>query len=295
MARMKICLIGNSGLACVKKAWDEASGPLTDAVELTFFAASAYTTGSLDLEGPALTTTNPRVLAQFGMTSGGHQRIEIGDYDAFLIYGLTFEFRDYLAAFRGYALPEDRALGETRPLLSRAAHAQLIDDRYALRPGQRLAGLIREVSDAAIVMGSASYPTEAALGPGKAFSGFDPETDRGFLERLDARYRQEYRARCDANGWLGFVQPQSTMSLPGFTDMRYSKDGVGLPPRKAIKRGDVYRETPADDPWHLNGAFGAIVLEGLSETLGLGPETAARKRGWGRLAKHLPIRPRPRD
>lgn len=267
----KICLIGNSALACVKKAWENASLEVRSQADLTFFASSAYSTEKLFLRGSALSSDDDKVREQFVLTSGGSSDIDILSFDLFVIYGLSFECRDYLRAFKTHALLEDKDCSGSRSLMSEEMHYQLISDLYEMRPGKRLAKAISAVSDAAIVLGSAPLPTEVALRPGQLLASFDPGADREFLVRLGARYRREFLDRAKASGWMAFVQGEDTLTDLGFTKVHFSEDGIGLPQNvtSALERGKHYRHARADDPWHLNESFGTLVLLDILRTVGL--------------------------
>lgn len=264
MNKKSICVLGNSSLACLKKAWEVDSADTGQDVSLSFFASSAYSIENIDLTDGKLVPSDPKVAGQFQLTSGGTAEIDLAAYDAICLYGVAFEFRDFMRIFRTHALVEDLAIAPTRAPLSHPALARAIADLYALRPGKRIISLIRSVTDAPIIVAPGPCPAEGALAT-PAFAAYAQDIASGFLARILDRYETEMDALARRNGWITFLQPHDTMGAPGFTAPHFASNGVGLPQRveNAIKTNKLYRSTSEMDPWHMNEDFGRVVLKSL--------------------------------
>lgn len=152
--------------------------------------------------------------------------------------------------------------------MSAAVHSQIIEDLYSVRPGMRLAQLIREVSNAPIVVAAAPCPAESILSTA-GYSKFILGEDDALLSRVLTRYENTYFSCAARQGWSALVQPRSTMSTLGFTAQKYASGGIGLPQNvaRAIERKEAFRTSVEGDPWHFNEEFGAIVLNDLKREL----------------------------
>lgn len=90
---MKLCIIGNSHLACIKNGWDKIAGGHSD-VEPVFFGAPGDQIRRLGVKpskrrNRGLLVPHTKVLRKsMAHTSGGLNQIKIQDYDAILLFGL---------------------------------------------------------------------------------------------------------------------------------------------------------------------------------------------------------------
>ena len=87
---MKICVIGNSHVAAIKRAWDEVSCD-HPSHELYFFASPGSHLQQLELVGSDLVPKAKGLAENFAFTSGDKTKIELDIFDIFLICGLDFE------------------------------------------------------------------------------------------------------------------------------------------------------------------------------------------------------------
>lgn len=85
---MKICIIGNSHVGAIKRAWDKMS-PEHPKLEMIFFAHRGKGMVALKRQGKKLVPGSDDLASAMNFTSGGLGFIVPADYDAFLIYGLT--------------------------------------------------------------------------------------------------------------------------------------------------------------------------------------------------------------
>ncbi len=257
----RVCIIGNSALACIKLAWDQASVAVASGTTMTFFGSSQYTVDCLRLAGGRLVPTEEKVGAQFAMTSGGSREIELDRFDHFIVYGVSFEYRDFLRIFRTHALFEDLGLAPDRHLLSNACLDRAALDLKDLRPGFRIASDISSATTAPVSIVPAPGPSEIVLDEPQ-FGSFKPLAETEFVARIWSRYgvlAQKYAAE---RGYATTLQSNDTFAFPGFTAERYSVGAVGLPQdaERAMAKGKWHREARARDPWHMNAEFGQTVL-----------------------------------
>jgi hypothetical protein len=85
---MRICVVGNSHVAALKRAWNtirqEHSG-----IELTFFAMGSTYMAGLVVDNKRLVANNDKLKAALAFTSGGLSAIDPEYYDLFLVYGMN--------------------------------------------------------------------------------------------------------------------------------------------------------------------------------------------------------------
>jgi hypothetical protein len=84
----KICILGNSHVGSIKKAFSEmgTSAPI-NANLIDFYASPAASMINLELNQNILFSTNTDVISMMKTTSGGSSEIEIKKYSSFLIVG----------------------------------------------------------------------------------------------------------------------------------------------------------------------------------------------------------------
>ena len=83
---MRLCIIGNSHAACLKKAWDRDRDGFPG-VDLAFFATHASTIVNTAVDERRIVALNDQVRNSFAITSGGQDAIEIDRFDAIVLYG----------------------------------------------------------------------------------------------------------------------------------------------------------------------------------------------------------------
>lgn len=89
---MRICIISNSHAASLKNGWAKLHNQFPS-IDATFFAAPnrGMKKVKFDADSGCYFTNNSKVSEILRMTSGGCDRINLNDYDAFLIYSLFLE------------------------------------------------------------------------------------------------------------------------------------------------------------------------------------------------------------
>lgn len=88
-SKKKICIIGNSHVGALKRAWDTMEGSTPD-VEFDFFAMRGAGMNDLIVEGNKLVGGTSILRAAMQFTSGGKDTIVPEDYDGIILYGLRF-------------------------------------------------------------------------------------------------------------------------------------------------------------------------------------------------------------
>ena len=80
--------MGNSHVACIKKAWDNSS---SEGVDIDFFAHQAQGMQALRIEGTSLVPTNDRLKLALERSSYGKSIIKPEEYSALVLVGLGLE------------------------------------------------------------------------------------------------------------------------------------------------------------------------------------------------------------
>lgn len=81
----KLCVIGNSHVACLKAALSEEPS-LEHDIEYTFFASRGKRIRGLTVEGLSLVASDERLRSALEFTSGGKSAINLDHYDGMLLY-----------------------------------------------------------------------------------------------------------------------------------------------------------------------------------------------------------------
>ena len=222
---MRICVIGNSHVGCIKAAWDNLR---TDhnRYELTFFAAIDDTLSDLDLIGGKLIPKTPKLATSIAYTSGGLIEIDIGNFDAFLVYALRFNFPRISSAF------------------SCALKKQLCADLFDDSLNGKLVRAIRHVSGKPIYVAQTPLPARDEI---KIAS--DTLTS---YESLSAMMSDAVSAEKASL----IRQPATTMDRDNYTLNKFSIGSMRLATSAAME-GAPHREK---DVAHMNVDFGTIWL-----------------------------------
>lgn len=257
---VRLCLLGNSHLACLKLAAVQDPALLPGKGDVNWFAGSSDTLNSLRLEkGRYFAPRGERLRAQMKAISGGEKQIDIKAYDLFVIMGVALEFRTIFTFFRSHCLPQDVEKGHQagRSPVSASFFRAFLADVYAQRPATRLTRQIQMINpDARVVIMPAPYPSETILDHRKAsgvladFKGSD--TFSGMTEI----YLAAARRAAEAAGALLVPQGPETLAAPGFTKAGFNLQAIGLQSPSQADAGNWYGEKTVYDPWHMNAEFG---------------------------------------
>lgn len=246
---MRVCLIGNSHIGCLKLGWDDIRLRYPD-VELTCFGAVAGTIRELEVSEGCLVTSNETVLANFRLTSGGETVIRPENYDVFLLSGLRLSVITALKLALEYR-PDTIAGFDTDHVVSEELFELTLTQLYRQTAAAKIARTLRSVTDKRIVVIPQPMPSER------------------FAHRLRGEYAAMFRgsageriaalARAAAEAAIGDLaeivwQPPSLIVHGAFTPHEYSEGS---------KRFISMTEHREDDFKHMNAKFGAIVLSGV--------------------------------
>lgn len=243
---MRLCVIGNSHVGSLKRAWDAAedTGARPEGVSLRFFASRHRGLEDGAVEDGRFVPRTPALRRDLAFTSGGAEEIELAAYDAFLVYGC------FVAPYR-----------DAGGFYSQACRAQALEDHFRPRMGVRLAQALRAALPARVpvLIGHNPLPcdpaVEARLDPGPA-TGEDHYTRA--LAMVNARFFAP-------EGLALVAQPAATRlgARPFFTAAHFAKGS------RRLEVGDALdgAEHGAADRVHMNDAFGALYLAALCESL----------------------------
>lgn len=83
---MKLCVIGNSHVGALKRAWSTRAEAHPE-MSVTFFAGRGGSTRAVAVEDGQIVAKTDALRDQFAFTSGGPDRIDPTHFDVFLAYG----------------------------------------------------------------------------------------------------------------------------------------------------------------------------------------------------------------
>lgn len=225
---IRLCVIGNSHVASLKKAWDELASDHPE-VQLTFFACRGWHLFKLFAEEGSLRCKGEALKQILAFTSGGASEVRVDDYDRFLIYGS--DARPYFTA------PSE--------VYSRAAVMQSVYDSVGGTLAYYLLRQLRLLTDKPIYVGHCPL-----LGAESVRSRVTPQT---FIDGVEFVNRVFYSA---LNAEL-VPQPIETIVNGMSTDPVYTRGATKLAVGDALD--DVTQ--PDTDRSHMNGEFGALWLQ----------------------------------
>jgi hypothetical protein len=249
---MKICIIGNSHVGALKRAWDTIS-PAYPGLEMVFFAHRGNGMAALKRQGKQLVPTSDALAAAIKFTSGGLDRIVPNDYDAFLIYGLR-------------ASPN---FGDNDRFFSRQVRQQAVEDLTGNTLSLRILKMVRQLTDTRIYLGHDPLNSASADRPDASNAPYES----GIAILNDCVY-----------GPLGaemLMQPLSTVVNGRNTDASFSQNSQRL----AISTANREEKHSEGEDKHMNEAFGEIWLTAFIARLNSQAATLSTVPGAGRRKK----------
>ncbi len=229
---MRIAVLGNSHVACLKQGWDRIAARHPD-LHLSFFASRQEGLKGLRLEGGALVPGDAALARDIAITSGGLERVVLADFDLFLVHAL------------GLAAPAM----DLR--LSSAVQRQICRDALARSLNMSLCRLIRGASSAPIVIG---------LNPQRAPDESSPVP----------RHRLPYGEVCavlarhvELDNVRLVEQPAHTLANGWNTRDELSRGSTRLDVGDRISNA----EHPVNETSHMNAEFGRIYMESVAASL----------------------------
>ncbi len=229
----KICILGNSHVACLKHGWTKIAENHPD-FQISFFAEAGNDgLGTVCLDGRQLTAKSDHARNAFTVTHG-KDRLDIDEYDGFLIFGARAQ-----------------TFWPTDTFYSTACLDAAFDDLTTGTPANRVLTCLAEVTDAPIYVGHSPLLAAREIRDRTVSDAY-----LAGLELLNDRYYSKHGARM-----LG--QPLSTIVNGSSTAPELS---WGVPKLSAVNGVDDARQAATDNS-HMDAVFGALWLEAFFEIL----------------------------
>lgn len=258
---LRVCILGNSHVACVREALAQSSARRP----VTFELFAAHADGLDDLvirDGKAAASTEKLVQTFSRLSMRG--RFGLDEFDAFVIVGCEASiFRVVLATNKVmcWHMPSlqraPKSLGK-RQLVSEPCFRQVVVDALCDTVGHRLVRDIRANTDAPIFLCPQPRPGTAALGEGSRFpriaaaarTGDAVFVSRVFEDALDSAFGS-YAAVLH--------QPPETITAEICTGNEHTEGSLRLAARR-IEHGET-------DVIHANPRYGALVLDQITQAV----------------------------
>lgn len=247
---MKALFLGNSHQNCVKTAAERSSSKAIEVRCVNVFPPRLG--ASLALEDGALAPTSSEVVIRTDIDLGDSNRIELDDYDVFVIAAL------------GAGAPRPEGSSAVGNLVRHAEFASELGDGPQVVSETVFTAMLEAMIDDEEIISFASRirnetkrPVFFLQWPLPCIEALDPKSSN-FVKYYGARAE-------DALRWYG----RATDRIARNAERNFG-EGVRLlktiPPEWSAEG-----LTPSDlggvDPWHLNAAYGKMVLEGIQEAM----------------------------
>ncbi len=255
----RVCFIGNSHLACIKKAMDKNREADREGISATFFTASASWMSHLRQKNGFLLPVakdqkeQSDILKWLNISSGGKDRIAFSEYDAFVICGGGFRF--VINLLNSYSTREGVPYSVPEHFVSYEFFREIIEARFRYsRAGYKVAKKIRQNTEAPIVIFSEPCTTVEWLAM-KGLGNLTSAVGSNFMKELYKDYWESNRSLSNSLNARFVVQPDITLEAPGFTKKHYNKRGIGL--AVGTRNEGVY------DGMHMNHEYGEMMLKDI--------------------------------
>lgn len=224
---MKIAVIGNSHIASLKRGYEILSR--RSAHELSFFGARGLALKDMEVVDRSLIPTSNIAQKSISFTSGGLDRINVDNFDAFLLYGLEA---------KALIVAGDRFYSQA--VMHRSAY-----DVSQKKLCYEILLKLRSITEKPIFIGH---------NPLKGAHKKPGNSDSSSYERGIEYLNQIVYAHLNA---LVIPQPKKTIVHGDSTDILYAQGS------KRLAIGDDNDDAlhPTIDVTHMNDAFGALWLK----------------------------------
>ena len=230
---MKICIIGNSHIACLKFGWDLIKdGYPNDSI--TFFGAHHLYLFDTAVENGKIVPLTDTVRQSFKITSDGLDCIDLSDYDFVVLHGIMND----LLYFKGHYFFRNRFYSEQVKDL----HVQ---NMLNIHPALHMIRLVSSVSP---------IPLLVSHKPFRAFHIQSESVSQNDYETLVSAMSRDLGKL----GAIFFEQPRETINNYHYTFISYAKSSMRLPPHN--QETDFHEEGEIN---HMNSEFGEIYLHHL--------------------------------
>ncbi|MCF4167729.1 hypothetical protein L2U69_18940 [Zavarzinia compransoris] len=268
----KLCFIGNSHLAALKRGWDGMAADYPD-VDITMFIGLGHRYEHAYLEGHFIKTQFGELLDTFVRHSGGRDSIDLTAYDRFVVVGLGFDIVLLTRIYDRYRTVMNNGPAKKEvPFVSLDVLAQMvIADLREHSLALRLASMVKTVVSDPVHLcwvplkrkAALRISTKKKLAIAKGLAAIrrngDEDLVRVVMERIRVLLRPE--------GILLIEQPEETVADRIFTREELSQAAH-------IGPDDPHIRERLDDIGHMNPFFGRIMMNRIMETVAPGARVA---------------------
>ncbi|MDL4861706.1 hypothetical protein NPJ88_005125 [Halomonas elongata] len=229
---MKICVIGNSHVASIKRGLEELKG---SNFEVDFFADRGARLRELKVDGGVLRSEDEDVRRVLEYTSGGKGEIRGDEYDIFVLYGLYA---------KGLLIKEEAFFSEE-------VVKQTVKDHVASTTSFDILLKLRKITKKKVFIGHDPFPAAEKV--------VDNTISRDYVFGMEKLNRFLYSPlNCEI-----ISQPSETVVNKFYTDPTFSKESSRL----NIGEGMEGRVHPESEKKHMNSEFGKLWLEKLLKNI----------------------------
>lgn len=265
---LRLCLLGNSHIACLRQAWhaEPARWPGIEPLFVGGHKNLLLDTAEVDRK---LVPTSDGTARAFSELSG-IRHVELDDYDAFVITGCLVSLGCIANLYRdarwlelpSLAAAEDLAAAQAI-LMSDAAVEMTAEDILSRRLGLRLARHLRAMTDRPILVTSqarVSAVIEEERRPG--VRAHLAAIRAGDAAQVSDLFERSAKAVCRDMGAEFLPQPRHTIEKDILTARPFMDGAVRL-------TADGNTPQPPRDITHANARYGAAVLNQITARLGV--------------------------
>jgi len=248
----RVCLVGNSHLIMLQKAWTELD-PAPEGIDAVFFGALIRHYRELDRdEARGVLVASGDLAKFFGRSSGGLTEIDPARYDRFVVVGMRIGIIEIYRALRNL-IPSAHAGGsaEIRRLLSHDLFEIWVREYFEATAGFDLVRRLNAIAGKPVTLVPQPHVANKLLA--SKMGSHLPPADDPLYAYLDGVFRAAVRAAAAAAGAEVRFQPESTLAGPGLSRPDYLAGAVSFSDRSF----------PDDDVGHMNAAFGRLILKDL--------------------------------
>ena len=231
---MKVCIIGNSHIGSLKRAWDNLKDDYKN-IDIIFFGSTGDSLSELEISDFKLVSKSEEINKNLILTSGTDGEISPLDYDHLLIYGLGLQ---------------NFVIGK-EPFYSKDVIEAAFNDCIKESLLYKIFILIREISDQHIYVGHSPLSAADQIkseGPSEEYLNAVKKLNHNFFNLHNSEL---------------LFQPFQTIVNGAKTHKDYSKNSLRLFPNK---QGDLVKH-PGDDKIHMNEDFGTIWLKAFLDKI----------------------------
>lgn len=249
---MRVCIIGNSHIGVLKKAWLDGLCTQNPGLDLTFFGAQRDLLRTVQADDGRLRSQDKLTRRSLAMTTGlKDPDIRVADFDCVLLHGLVDPNWVVLHALSLFRHRNCGGAPVSSGLLSAVAM-----ERYQQSLSCYMTGVLRGISDVPIMASPKPYWSREVIDhadQGRPYRGVEALPSR----RDDIGFYVAYQGAlldAAARDSLSLLpQPPETIVDDYFTAPRFCRDSIKL-------TNDLDEAHPDDDYGHMNVLYGALVL-----------------------------------